>query len=146
MLKQDALCLGTKCLTKSCSETKHSHTHHSPQRTLLKSAFCLLILLLVIQPVSLVEGNECEVAAITLGVYLVCLIPGGNWEADTRGGRAGAEGQVSALHPVFPRARQAALALLRPLQLLGKAAITHTHAHSLGSAMAGKHHILADNL
>lgn len=66
-------------------------------------------------------------AAITLGVYLVCLSPGGNWEADTGGGRAGAEGQVSALHPVLPWARQAALALLRSLQLLGKAAITQTH-------------------
>lgn len=47
----------------------------------------------------------------------------------------GAEGLVAPLHPVLPRARQAALALLRPLHLLGKAATTNI----LGSVTGGRH-------
>ena len=69
-------------------------------------------------------SDERDVTAISLGAYLVCLVLRGKREADTGGGQMGAEGLDAPLQPVLPRARQAALPLLRPLHLFGKGATT----------------------
>lgn len=118
-------CESNSVSMKSKQSIEHNFAHHRPQG-LLPSG-CLLPCVLSftgMHPSTLDAHDDYDVTAIRLGAYLVCLVPGGKREADTGGGKMSAEGLVPPLHPVLPRAGQAALTLLRPLHLLGKAATT----------------------